>query len=157
MSEKIIKNLKEFLTGNWVILGIGNRLKGDDGFGSILAEKLRNLTLNEHIFDSGIAPENYLPKISKINPDKLLIVDAVLFNSKPGEIKLFEANEISSPFALTHGPTNFSLMKTFLKETEIKILAVQPKTMQLGNDLSSEIAQVLDKVLLILAQIINGI
>ena len=45
-----------------LILGIGNRLRGDDAVGSILAERLAK-KLDVPIIDEGNVPENYLAPI----------------------------------------------------------------------------------------------
>ncbi len=61
------------------IPGIGNRLKCDDGAGSILAENLslRGMTA----FDCSIVPENFTGALRKAAPDILIIAALFLFQS----------------------------------------------------------------------------
>ena len=56
-------------------MGIGNRLAGDDGAGSAVAEALRGRTA-ACVIDAGIAPENHLEPIVRGEPDTILLVDA---------------------------------------------------------------------------------
>lgn len=139
MYPEIIKELGVLLKKDCLILGVGNILKGDDGFGSLLAWKLKGKISNE-IIDSGSAPENYLGKITKINPATLLIIDTADFSSKAGEIKLFKKEELLKiNFISTHN-ISLELLFTFLRENrtdlDIVFLAVQPESMHLGANLS---------------------
>ncbi|RKZ33823.1 hypothetical protein DRQ33_03440, partial [bacterium] len=122
----------------------GNRLKSDDAFGSIIAEKLRqNLTdtpLADRIYDAGIAPENYYGKLAKLNYNKILIIDAVVFDDEVGKLCLFTPEELSSSLVLTHGPSNFQMMKMLLPTAEILILAVRPENIKLGEPISESVA-----------------
>ncbi|MCD6418799.1 hydrogenase maturation protease [bacterium] len=158
MEPEIFKKLQEILTGDFAILGIGNAIRGDDGFGTLLAqrlsEKFRNTRLSTRIFIGGLAPENMMGKIAKINPEKLLILDAVVFGGKPGTTKIFSAEELSSPFTMTHGPTNFSMMKLFLPNTEISVLAVRPKSVKLKDEMSDEVKSSLEEIFKIIGEIL---
>lgn len=160
MNDSIIDKLQKFLSGNYAILGIGNTLRSDDGLGTIIAEKLRehfkNSRLENTIFIGGVAPENILGKIAKMNIEKLLILDAVMFDGAPGEIKIFSVDELAAPMMLTHGPSNFAMMKMILPKTELSILAVQPKINKFGNNISeavkNSIADVFDSLIEIISR-----
>ena len=62
------------LRGKTVIVGMGNPLRGDDGFGPALIERLRG-KVSATCIDAGIAPENYVGRIVKETPDTILLVD----------------------------------------------------------------------------------
>ena len=144
------KRVRKFLHGEWAILGIGNTLRADDSFGAILAKelktKLHGKPVSNRIFHAGISPENFVGKLAKMHIDKLLIFDAVIFNGSPGEIKLFTPDELSAPFALSHGPSNFKMIKLILPDADILILAVQPKSTKFGAKISTEVDTVIDNL-----------
>ena len=54
------------------IVGIGNRMKGDDAAGPMLIDLLDGRTKATCI-DAGVAPENYLEKIVAAKPDVVLL------------------------------------------------------------------------------------
>ncbi len=139
MHSGIIKELEVLLKKDCLVLGVGNTLRGDDGFGSLLAEELKGKISNE-VINTGSAPENYLGKIAKINPATLLIIDTADFSGKPGEIKLFRKEELLKiNFISTHN-ISLELLFNFLKENsadlDIVLLAAQPESMHLGASLS---------------------
>lgn len=146
MEMDILDNLRDILVGKAVILGIGNPLRGDDAFGSLFAEKIIGKT-SLTVLNGGSSPENVLGKIIQENPDTILFVDAVDFEGKSGEIKIFNSKEIkTSNLFCTH---NLSprLAFDFLKENiqaQIYLLAVQPKSINLGDKVSAEIEEKLN-------------
>jgi hydrogenase maturation protease len=77
-------DLKSILKGRVTTLGFGNRLWGDDGAGSVLAERLKAANPDAPIFDGGMVPENYLEKVAATYPDTILLIDAADFGGQPG-------------------------------------------------------------------------
>lgn len=130
-----------------VILGIGNRLKGDDGAGSIIAEKLREKIKNKNILviDAEKSPENYLGVIKKFHPSLILIIDAVDFGSFPGDFRIFKIEEIKDTTISTH---NFSLsfLKKLIGNTEIYILGIQPEKIKIGEEISKYVSNSIEKI-----------
>ena len=43
-----------------------------------------------------MAPENYLEKIVKTQPETVLFIDAINFNGDPGEVRIFNPEEIAA-------------------------------------------------------------
>lgn len=138
--------LKTELTGRVLILGIGNTLRSDDGLGSILAKRIKDKT-PYIVYDSNLSPENYLGKIIRDNPEVVLMVDAVDFGGGAGEFRVFQGDDIQSPqFFSTHN-ASLSLVVDYLNKnlkTKIIILAVQPKILAFGEELSSEVNKALE-------------
>ncbi|MCD6594815.1 hydrogenase maturation protease [bacterium] len=157
--EKIFDEVAEFIDGNWAILGIGNRLRGDDAFGSILAEKLRerfrNSVFDEKIFDGSSAPENYFGKLIQLKCERVLVIDAIIYDAPAGELKIFVPEQLSSPMISTHGPSNFNMMQIAMPETRIKILAVEPKNLGIGEPMSEEVISTLNEVKIALENILK--
>jgi hydrogenase 3 maturation protease len=127
--------------GKVLILGIGNTLRGDDGFGSILASRIKNKVPFE-VIDGGVSPENYLERIVQKKPDVVLIIDALDLGIQPGELRIIEAQALqTSPLFFTHN-VSISMLINYLKKSlpvDIIMLIIQPQNIKLGEDLSPEV------------------
>jgi hydrogenase 3 maturation protease len=142
----IPQQLKKFLKGRAVILGIGNTLRGDDGIGSLLAARLKG-RVPYTVYDAGMSPENYLGKIVKEAPGNIVIIDAVDFGGRPGEVRLFEGGEIEASNLFSTHNVSISLAINYLKnnlEADIIILLIQPKTISFVDKLSREASGALE-------------
>ena len=88
MSEDVVP---EYVTKRVLILGVGNVLFGDDGFGPETAHfLLQNCKIPDdvYIMDVGIGAGDVLFTIalSQLKPKKIIILDVVDMKRKPGEI-----------------------------------------------------------------------
>ncbi len=144
-----LAHLKLHLKGKVLVVGIGNTLRSDDGIGSILAERIQG-KLPHIVYDSGSSPENYLGKIIKDKPDTIVLIDAVDFGGKAGEIRMLEGEDIQTVNFFSTHDASISLaidyLKNSLKEVDIFILAIQPKILAFGDKLSPEIHKALEKI-----------
>jgi len=148
LSEKYTDTILEHLHKNTVLIGVGNILSGDDGFGPRLIERVKP-ALNEHAIDAGLAPENWTGPIAKLAPDTLIIADAVAFDGKAGEIRLLIPEDLESGMPATHGPGLSSFIEYIrqsLPQTEIIILAVQPDKTGLGNPMSEAVEKAIEEI-----------
>ena len=78
-----------------MVLGIGNILFSDEGFGIRVVESLQErYTLSENILvvDGGVLGINLLGVISQ--PNHLIVVDAIRNNGKPGDLYRLEGDVI---------------------------------------------------------------
>jgi hydrogenase 3 maturation protease len=138
------------------VIGIGNKLKADDGFGPEVLKKLKQ-KVNDNILlvNTGDVPENFLEKIVNFNPGKIFIVDAVEFQGKIGDIKFFDTDEIDFKSLSTH---KNSLFIDYLKKSlrcEIKLIGIKPKTTEFGGSMTNEIKNKIDDVVKIILSQIN--
>ena len=152
----LLDELKKRLKGKIVILGIGNTLKGDDGFGPELIKRLKG-KVEADLIDGGTTPENYLKPIINLRPEVVMIVDAVHFGGQPGEIRLLEKEDILSIGISTH---NFSpkLFMDFLSQGEVGdifMLAVQPSSLEFGGDLGEVVLRTLGEVEELLIEVLR--
>ncbi len=140
--NSIFGQLAANLKGKIILLGIGNSLREDDGFGSLLAQSLKGW-VSFKAWDAATSPENFLGAILKENPDTVMLVDAVDFKRKDGEFRLFTGEEVKTGnFFLSHNASP-SLLFDFLKESssaKLFLLALQPKSIGFGEGLSPEVA-----------------
>lgn len=144
---KITSLLKEALGKRLTIIGIGNRLRQDDGFGSLMIERLKGKT-HATLIDAGNAPESYLGSIIKSKPDIIIILDTADLGISPGGIDILAKSDILEVGFSTHDSSPRMFM-TFLEESlkaEIFMIALKPKNMQFGEGLSEEAIRGMDEL-----------
>jgi hydrogenase 3 maturation protease len=148
------RKFTEILKGKVVIVGIGNVLRGDDGFGPLLIEKL-NGTVDALCFDAGTAPENYIGKIIQAKPDTVLFVDAVSGELNPGEYEILDKTDILGAGFTTHDLSPKMLIEFLEKETTAAIfmLGVQPQSLVLGDGLSEPVKKALYEVEMLIREV----
>ena len=150
-------NLKDILKGKVIIIGIGNIIRGDDGFGPLLIEKIKSRA-EVMCLDGGTAPENYLGKIVKENPDTVLIIDAVHLGKNPGEYEILKGEDIAKCGFTTHDISPVMFIEYLTKETgaNIYMLGVQPRGIELGSEMSQELKIILDEVSGKILEVVNA-
>ena len=153
----IISMLRLSNMKNIGVIGLGNPLRRDDGIGIVLLEKLidrkQELPKNIQYIDGGTGGMNILHTLVRF--DIVLIIDAVYFNAKPGQGKLFTLDEIKTNRALisssTHGTDILeviSLSKHLDEAPErIVVFGIQPKDTSMGEGLSSEVRKCINELL----------
>ncbi len=141
----MLKRLIPYLDRRVLIVGLGNRLRSDDGAGSILAGRLKSKGIYS-VFDVETAFENYLGRFIKEDPESIIIIDAADFGGNPGEFREIGTNELATVgFYSTHD-TSLSMSINYLQthiKADIIILAIQPKVTVFGDKLSREVANTL--------------
>jgi len=154
MSEE---SLPEYVRKRVLILGVGNVLFGDDGFGPAAADYLLNncdVPDEVHVMDVGTGAGDILFTVglSPKRPRRIIILDAVDVKKKPGEIFRLSINDLPA-----NKLTDFSLhlfpSANLLKElrdqmnVDIVILACQaehiPDSVSMG--LSESVRKALPK------------
>jgi hydrogenase 3 maturation protease len=149
--DRIFEKIKKGEKG--VVLGIGNRLKGDDAVGSVIVEKLKEKIKNEKllIIDAENKPENYIGIIEKFSPSFILIIDAIDFNSFVGDFKIFTVDQIKDTTISTH---NFSLpfFKKLLGNIDIYILGIQIEKIEIGEEISQSLSETIKKIVRIFTE-----
>ena len=86
-----------------LVLGIGNLLKKDDGIGIHILNILDGMDLPEGVglLDGGTAGIDIVPYLENIR--RLIIVDALLADGAPGEIRIIQDGEIPAHGGLLAG------------------------------------------------------
>jgi len=141
------RDFNDILKGKIVVVGIGNIIKGDDGFGPRLIERLKN-KVGATCIDTGSSPENYTRKIAKENPDTILLVDAAHINLPPGEYEILSPQDILKGGFSTHD-ISLTMFIDYLKtmtKANIFLLGVEPKNISIGDDMSDSVKKTLDEV-----------
>ena len=144
----IADRLRRFLAGERVcLLGVGNRYRRDDGCGSLVAEQIGDRT-GAVVIDCGAVPENYLEKVARLEPDTILVIDAVDFGGSPGELRLL-GPDLISPSGLSTHALSLRMAADFLKartSARLAILAIQPAELGPGEGLSDEVYRAVQSV-----------
>ncbi|MEO0078039.1 MAG: hydrogenase 3 maturation endopeptidase HyCI [candidate division WOR-3 bacterium] len=137
-------------TGNTrpvVVVGVGNRLRGDDGIGPALLDALAGF---EQVcrFDVGSTPENFILPIAQLKPGRIMVVDACDFGGQPGEFRLFDQSQVEQlAYGLlsTHTLPLSLTVEMLAQETraEVVLLGIQPADIRFGADLSEPVRSAL--------------
>lgn len=128
-----------------IVLGVGNRLGGDDAVGTCLADMLNqrrkkaeaDAPIEITAIDAGTAPESYTSVIRRHRPDLLILVDAADMGLPPGALRRIPPERISTvSFSTHHMP--LSLFVSYVNEfcRKVLLIGVQPERTQMGKQLS---------------------
>lgn len=143
------EELENYIDKNIVIMGIGSELKSDDRVGIYITESISKIG-DFQVIIAGPTPEHWVGYIANKGYEKILIVDAVTFGGSPGEIQVYNIHEIKKIFGLTHA-SSLHLFADFLSREGklqcIKILAIQPESLELGTEITPEVKEAADKII----------
>lgn len=143
-----------------LVVGIGNRDRGDDAIGSLVAERLIKEGF-ENILDCERTPENYLSKIIEKKPKKIIFIDACDFGGEVGEIRVFKKEEwqnfkkISLSTHTLPIPLLLSLIEK-LTNSEIYLLGIQVKNTNFSQFLSKELNKHFPEIVEKIKNILKG-
>lgn len=128
-------------------MGIGNPLRGDDGLGPVLIERLKG-KVKAVCIDAGNSPESYTGKIIKENPDTVLLVDAVHLNLPPGQYRILLPEEIVKSGFTTHdiSPRMFIEYLKTQTRANIYMLGIQPENITLGDGMFKSVKKTLGEI-----------
>lgn len=137
------------------IIGIGNPIRCDDGIGIFLIKKLMEnkkiLPPSIDLIDGGTGGLILIDTICRY--DTVLFIDAVDFEGKVGESRLFELKDLSEelPKELSihcEDITNVVRLskRLYKKPDKVYIFGVKPKTTGYGDSFSKEVEERLEKI-----------
>lgn len=164
-----MENLPSIFSKRIMVMGCGNILFGDDGFGPAVAEyMLKNMDIPDDVYvdDVGTAAAKLLFTLvhSEAVPERIIIVDAVdLRRKKPGEIFWIDLNDLPEGKAGAYSIHEFpdtNLLKELRdgRGVEIQILACQveriPKEVAMG--LSASVKKAVPKAAKMVIKKIKG-
>ncbi len=146
------------------VLGIGNLLMSDEGIGVRLLDAVkgaRDWPEDVEFFDGGAGGLNLLDIIE--NAERLVVFDAAEMQLKPGAFRIVLPEQVVNdtpehrismhdvPFAET-----LKLCRRFTRCPEfIRVLAIQPKTIDFGRKLSEPITSAFDTLLEAAVDLVN--
>nr|MDO8117979.1 hydrogenase maturation protease [Candidatus Sigynarchaeota archaeon] len=149
------------------VIGVGADLREDDAIGSVIARELVDNTCNEAnahgiaiishaeseqiqtdfalIIDASVIPEQYISTIISFQPDHIVIVDAAMMGGTAcaGDIAYINPLEIDKLAFSTHTLSLgqfIELLKTMGLDATYIIIGIQPRNMDYGERISSEVS-----------------
>ena len=136
------EELLERLAGKrFGVVGIGNVIKGDDGVGCLVVEKLGEDFAMPTV-DCAEVPENYGGWVERRGLEAVLYVDAVEFGGRPGEVQIIPLEKMMESATSTHH-LSLHYMIRFLQEEwtgDAIMIGIQPVSMMIGEDVCAEVA-----------------
>ena len=137
--------MPEYARKRVLVLGVGNVLFGDDGFGPSAAEyMLKNCEIPEDIYvmDVGTGSGDILFNValSQTKPEKIIILDAVDMKRKPGEVFQLSVDELPasklSDFSMHFFPSA-NLLKELRDQMDINIIIVACQAERMPDSVST--------------------
>jgi len=139
---------------NILILGVGNLLLTDDGFGVHVVNALKSHTFPDTVklLDAGVASHQLIPVLHET--DLLIVVDAVEAGDIPGSLFKFSPDDLQFTSGQMSSLHQLSLTDVLQmteltgKRPETVIIAVQPKSVSTWSlELSDEVKAVVPKAI----------
>jgi len=137
-----------------LIVGIGNILLRDEGFGSHVIKALQNVELppSVELLDGGTAGADLIDSIC--DRRKVIFIDAVQADVEPGSILRLTAGDLTQNLGQSISLHEFGLIEVLLMAKqlhcalqEVVIFGVKPKDLSCGVGLSEEIARIVPRVI----------
>ncbi|MBN2589317.1 MAG: HyaD/HybD family hydrogenase maturation endopeptidase [Sedimentisphaerales bacterium] len=136
-----------------IVLGLGNPLMSDEGIGIFLINRLTELSEQfpeVDFFDAGTGGITLLHLFE--GRDRAIIIDCAYMDEEPGRIRRFTPDQVKSVKQLAHQSLHEQdIMKIIemakLMEQcpkEVILFGIQPKSLELGEGISSELEQNID-------------
>jgi len=130
-------------SGTTLVLGVGNPLLGDEGFGNHVVRRLREVKLPSHVRleEGGVGGFNLLGSLEGVK--RLLVVDVMMMDIPPGELRLLKPGpELQEPgkriisFHQVGVIELVSMWRLLGYEPEILFLVAQPQKIDWSTELS---------------------
>ncbi len=126
------------------VLGVGNRIRGDDGVGPAVIDELEKTYSDEKdvlLLNVQASPESFMRDIESFRPDKMIIIDSVEMEGFPGEVRQIDYHTIRKQALSTH-KLPLTLFIDFLqRKMKFRLLffGVQPKTIGFNRRMSDSV------------------
>ncbi len=134
------------------VLGCGNILKGDDGFGVAVVEYLEDKYKSSDdilIVDAGLACGEWITPLieDEDRPDRIIMIDVLDMDLNPGDIKVLRPSNLN--FQKKNLSSHFFPEKEIfdlLEEAGVEIIFVSAQLKIIPRDLSMNISDELIKI-----------
>jgi len=146
-----------------LVVAIGNILRRDDGFADAVLRELDALELPESVelFDAGTSAIDLMEIFA--GRDKLVIIDAVRGNQKPGTLYRFSPDQVEAGALPMNSLHQVGMLETLrlgelvdCKPHSAVVIGVQPEETGIGIGLSDAVTEAVPKaVQLVLKEISN--
>lgn len=133
-----------------LLLGIGNRMNGDDAIGVWIAHHFS--CKGWASIDCATVPENCVAEIRRHHADKIVIVDAADMGLTAGEIRIIPKEKIGAASFSTHS-VPLSVFISHLHELNLRdivLIGIQPKLFY--GEISEEVQKAGERLMTMLRE-----
>jgi hydrogenase maturation protease len=143
---------KDAKNGTTMVLGLGNLLLGDEGFGIHVVRRLKEVGLPSHvrIVEGGVSGFNLLGHLEGV--ERLVVVDVMMVESPPGKLHLFkQENKLKEPgkqilsFHQVGVLDLIPMWRLLGYEPEVFFLVTRPEKLEWSTELSPPLQSAVDK------------
>jgi hydrogenase 3 maturation protease len=155
------KELKKWFVnhGTVVVAGIGNPIRMDDFVGVKIVQGLQGkVPKNVHLIECETVPESFMDEIVQLKPSHVLLVDAAAMRLKPGEVRLFDAEKVTSfPAISTHMlPLRvFCEYITKMSGARLALLLIEPGNTEFGEGLTPEVNAATEEIVITFVKVLS--
>ena len=146
------------------VVGIGNVLLGDDGFGPLVIEMFRchyECAPNVEVLDLGTPGLDIAPYL--YDRDLVILIDAVQSDSAPGSLCLFQENDLAQHRAELHLTGHDPGIQESLAHlrlaghapAELIVLGAEPLSCEFGEGISASVLTAASVALVTIAALLN--
>jgi len=137
-----------------LLLGVGNLLLSDEGFGVHVAQRMTDMQFppEVQVMEGGTDGFGLMPVV--LQADRLILIDAVKGGGPPGSVYRFEIEDCPPfPDRFKTSVHQISILEVINLSSLIgspprtTIIGVEPKCMEMGMELSPEIKAKIPKVI----------
>lgn len=135
------------------IIALGSISASDDALALKVAEKLKSISLPSEVevIEADRDPSKLVSEVDGC--DKLIVVDTIRIGAQPGTIHRIEIDSLKPSRSITiHNIDTATMIKLALtlaseKPREIAIIGLEPYSISLGEKLTPEIEEKIDKLI----------
>jgi len=144
--------LRKILQQKSCLVGIGNKLRADDGFGPYIIEGLsqKGIFPEDDLLVVEDVPENFAFPISRKEATNIIFIDAIFLEAPPGTVVFGPLAELEGigQIVSTH-KLSLRLTARVIEEAgkNVFLLGVVPSSLEFGQPLSPEIKSVADNLI----------
>ena len=138
------------------VVGVGNRLRGDDAAGPLVIERLAP-GIGTHALDAEQSPENFLVPLLERGQQVVLFVDAAELGAAPGTCRVAAMDELAPRAESTHAPS-LRLTADLLAAHGIDslLLGIQPGRTTPGEPLTPAVDAAVDAAAAAIARVVRA-
>lgn len=149
-------------TTKTAIIGIGNTLMSDDGAGVRVLEHLGDLPEHVSVVELATGGMTLLHHLEDY--ERVFIVDAVDFGGRPGEIRVFNPEEVRTLKTVGYSLHDLDILKVLdlakqlgMLPELVRIIAIQPASLEMKEGLTPDVEAALPQLALAISREIDGL
>lgn len=150
-----------------LIVGCGNTLYGDDGFGPEVVNYIKEHDItfegDTYVIDGATSAPHYIFTLPQDKWKNIIIIDIASLNEEPGTIKVLDLDQVSEEdrYMDVHGLSATYPLHDLKDKINIKLVVIQPENvplemeMGLSDVLESKIPETIDKTREVLVSLVK--